>query len=60
MQVSYDGTAARGVQWTIIKDDGTVLRGVSQATALAALMGDGQSIRQSAIVVAKAKLAAAA
>ena len=60
MHVSYDGTAARGRQWTITKDDGTVLRGVSQATALAALMGDGRSIRESAIIVAAAKLAAAA
>lgn len=59
MTVSYDGAAARGAQWTIIKDNGTTLRGVAQSTALAALMGEGKSIRQAAIVVAAAKLAAA-
>lgn len=57
MLVRFDGTAARGAQWTVILDDGTVLAGVSQATALGALQGSGNSIREAAVAVAQAKIA---
>ncbi|BBO34474.1 hypothetical protein [Lacipirellula parvula] len=59
MTISYDSAAPRGQQWTVVKDDGSVLRNVAQATVAAILMGSGRSIRQSAIEIAATKLAAA-
>lgn len=59
MLIKFDGHAARGQQWSITLDNGTTLAGVSQQTALSALQGSGQSIRQAQIIVADAKLATA-
>ena len=59
MLVKFDSHAARGRQWSVILDDGTVLAGVSQQTALSALQSSGRSIREAAVAVAVAKITAA-
>lgn len=60
MHVIFDASAKRGRQFTLKLDNGKTLAGVSQQTAIGALQASGHSIREAGIVVAQAKLAAAA
>jgi antitoxin (DNA-binding transcriptional repressor) of toxin-antitoxin stability system len=57
MTVQYDPAARRGEQYTIHRDGQTVAR-VSRADAEAMLQSEGASIREAAIAIAQAKLAA--